>query len=701
MIKRLIEACDGRNVLKVMELYPVAVESLLFDREATRRVAQALHAHIRNSRNAQAGVHSLQPFIERLTQDMRSGRLPPHPMANVHLLGIYKEGLRYEEGYAFWQWLSEQDDTYVDQAVYGAAIELLAYRGKDSLPSLESLYVDALKRFPGTFAEYHLSPEAVVPDRSQPISIPGIPIGLLQGILTARILNRDWKNAYLALDTALRLYPTSVPQRFFELFMTERPLVEGYTVFLLACRSGVVLRPNHLTTLLTRLKNNAFGMNSLADRIILLRAQANAVYAYLEAGGSIQGPHMGSFFNSFSGLLALAMPGSDIKYAEDELQIRNTIVTAAHGMTTMLIQSGLTPHPQLFIALLNIAGRFKVRELFDVVMQDIEAARVDIGEIGHRVVLNISGEFRDRDLIDQNWQRLVASAEAAGRQLIEQDWVLFARVCRRAGSADLFEQHLAAMKHAIDTATENTALAELNAEDRTPNVYPYHLMEPAAFESEMAEIQTIIRNVSAVVMAGQPLDLKKTPFSMYLDPQKKPIASEEDARQIYEELTTDPHQPEPVKEEGPKQTRVAMSSTGIPLSELRFQNWLTIATLMQEAEASEAAFQKRLDEAIATGRPLASIRFPTAFRSSDTEQTESESSESILTFRQLVQRLRGPYASGLPQREVPIGMAGTESAKAKASTGTGERPTLRYYVAMKGTHVKPEERPRVRGVGVS
>jgi hypothetical protein len=672
------QACEARDIQKIMALYPTVLESPFLSREDTRRLARALHTHIRS--RDQALIARLLPFVQHITTDIKKGKLPPHPAAHIHILGMFKEAKLYEEGYWFWQWLAEQDDTFVSQAVYGAAIELLAYRGKHTLPALEDLYQDALKRFPGTFAEYHLAPEAVVPDRSRPITIPGIPIALLQGILTARILNRDWKNAYLALDTALRLYPTSVPHRFFELFMTERPVSEAYTVFTLACRAGVVFKPSHLTRLLAlELQQKAMRQVwSLSERTALLRGMANAIYAYLESGGTLEAPHVGSFFGSFQALLPPMPPNEES--AADKEEIRNSIVTSVHQMMALLIQSGFPPHPQLFTALVGVAAKLQVRELLDLALKDLETSGVDLGDVGRRVVLNSVGQFNDRGLVEKLWNQIVTAAETSGGQITRVDWLMFAKACRKAGCSDLFDQQLQGLKHAIDSSTEAAALEELQSESRPPYTRPFELMNPEEFAAELKEIEKIMGNVAAVVMAGQPLDLQKTPFSMFLDVHKKPIGAQEDLRAVYDELTTDPHQPEPPKEEG---VPPALSPTGIPLDELRFQNWVTIHELMADAEASEAAFQKRLDEAIATGRPLDKVRFPIAIRSSHTTTPDDEGPSSRLQLRQLVKQLRAPYAT--PPPPLPVAQKPTVPKMDTQQTV----PTLRYHVALEPHHVAP------------
>ncbi|KAF2661802.1 hypothetical protein K491DRAFT_647086 [Lophiostoma macrostomum CBS 122681] len=582
-----------------MELYPSIVASPLLTRDDVRRLAQALHAHLRNSNPRsepprQRTIDAIVPFLARVVADIRLGKLPPHPVAHVHLLGIYKESRLYMEGAAFWQWLAEQDDRYVDQAVYGAAIELLAYKGGGSLAALEALYTDALKRFPGTFAEYHVSPEAIVADRANQTTIPGVPTALVQGILTARLLHGDWQNAYLALDTALRLYPASLPHRFFEIFMRERPLQEAYTVFLIACRSGVVFTPNYLTTCLSTLARAMFNLNSLSERLQTIRAMANAMYAYVEAGGSLEGPHVGAFFGAIRDLQPLHPRATDV--SENEIKIRNAIVTAAHEMTSRLIQAGMPAHPQFFLSLVKIAARFKVHGLLSVALQDIETAQVEVGDIGRRIILNAAGELEQRDIVEGSWNNIVERAEKEGSKISHLDWVTLARACRTASCADFFNRQVRALKHSIDMATEEAAAKELVTSQFQPKPFTYDSMEFSESETQLGDVKRIVQNITAVVMSGQPLDLRKTPFDMYLNPNKQLLGTMEQYRSVYDELSTDPHQPAPAVEGSQ-----ALSPTGLPLAELRFQNWVTIVELLNEADQNNNLVQQGLDDAIAKG----------------------------------------------------------------------------------------------------
>lgn len=651
-MNRFQKACDGHEITKIIALYPFVLESPLLRPGHTRRILQTLHAHLRNieSRSSNARLTplaTLLPFVERLVEDTKSRKLPPHPAANVHILGILKEGGRYEEGYRFWSWLADQDDTIVDQAVYGAAIELMAYRGRHSLEELEDIYQDGLKRFPGTFAEYHLSPEAVIPDRSRPITIPGIPIGLLQGILTARILNQEYKRAYSALDTALRLYPTSVPRRFFELFMSERPINEAYAIFVLACRSGIVFKPSHLTHLASRLKHGAAAAESEADRLVVIQALANAMYAHMEAGGYCDSPLIGNFFDAIISVIGRAHahePASDEKSAKG-----SAILETVRNMASTLMQAGWADHASLHMYTLTLADLVGDKQaIAEALVAITKLGPSNLSDIKRRVVLQTVGSLGLEDLIEEWWTLIVQIAELNSEGPSRNDWLALAEACRRANLPSFFHDNHARLAHAIDEETSKACRAILapgyvpKLRQRPPTHENYY-MPLSAMKDGLAEIESITNNIAAVFMSGKPLDLTRTPFAMYIDPSHKLMASESHLRKVYDMMTTDPHQPEPPKDpENPGE--VHRSSTGIPLDELRFLNWVSINEILRIADFNARDFQAHVDEALREGTSvhakLALLNFKGVREDVQEEEREVDEAARLAGLKARVVELR-------------------------------------------------------------
>ncbi|KAI4961245.1 hypothetical protein J4E86_000272 [Alternaria arbusti] len=602
LVRKFRQACDLRDVQHVMDCYPTLLAAGLFTAYDTRRITQVLHVRLRNE-NTPAKRDEIFPFVQQVVSDLRRGKLEPHPYAYVHLFGIYKDCKRFGEGYALWQWLVEQDEQHVSQAAYGAAIELMAYGRLMSLPDMENLYSEGLKRFPGTFAEYHLSPDAIVPDRTRLTTISGIPTILLQGILTARMLARDWKNAYLALDTALRIYPTQTPPRYFELFMTERPISEGYTAFMIACRAGIAMRPTHVTALITKLRAAMKASQSMADRLMLLRVIANAIYGHLEAGGNIESIHVGSLFRAFEQILPEPIPGED--YTGEAAKMRDTLVATAHQMLSELIQAGMPPSLQPFEALISISGKLRVPSLLETTLQDMAAAGLRFGLIGKRTALTTAGLLKDKNMVKEYWSNIVLTAEADSTQISFEDWITFTKACRRAGLGDFFRSQILKLPYAISDSTERYLIQQIEMPE-TPSalheVYQYTSMEDLTAELDALKAQ--MKNIEAVVMSGQPLDLRNSPLYMHLDPEHPSLSNTGDLRAVYDEFTLDPHQPPlpPPAPDSPEQ--LPMSTTGIPLDELRFQNWVSIHEMMDSASEYESDLKYAVDSAIKAGTPL-------------------------------------------------------------------------------------------------
>jgi hypothetical protein len=632
LLEQLRTACETRNVDQMMDLYPNLRDLKALGRLETRQIAQALHTRIRHKSQAA----ELLPFVQQFVADIRSGALEPHPYAFVHLLGIYKSYKRFDEGRELWQWLVQQDETYVSQAAYGAAIELLAYGGLSTLPELEQLYTEGLKRFPGTFAEYHLSPDAIVPDRSQPTFTLGIPTLLVQGISSARLLARDWKRAYVSLDTVLRLYPTQTPAHFFELFMAERPVAEAYTAFTVACRAGVVLNPKQLTALLTKLKSAMPTRPAMQDRVMLLRATANALYAYQEAGGQLQSLHVGVFLHCFENLLPELQPGQD--YQGESAALRNDIVVTAHAILAGLFQAGLSAEIHTFEALMSLAGKLRVPDLLTTTFGDITKAQIPLGPIGIRSALTSAGLVKHQPIIEQLWTGIAAKAESEGSQIASEAWITFAKACRRTGIVDYFHQQLSELSHTTTSALEEHLRQQMGFGEKFASQEDFYAMPLDELTSEMDGLKQQMKNVEAVLMSGTPLDLRASPFHMHLDADTTSLSSLLVLRTVYDELTTDPHQPAPPHTSAAK----PVSPTGIPLDELRFMNWLSILEMMDDAEEYEARFQLVLSQAIGAGKP---------FDPANVESLRARQSKPLAdrdALRERVRVLRNPNAVELP-----------------------------------------------------
>ncbi|CBX95949.1 hypothetical protein IAQ61_004774 [Plenodomus lingam] len=684
LLAQLREACEVRNVQQVMDLYPMLLEAGVLNAYDTRRIAQTLHVRTRMATDNKIRAE-LFTFAQKVVADLRSGALKPHHSAYVHFFGIFKDCKRFEEGHELWQWLVDQDERHVSAGAYGAAIELLAYGRLMLLPELESLYLDGLKRFPGTFAQYHLAPDAIVPDRTQPTTIAGIPMILLQGILTARILARDWRNAYLALDTALRLYPSQVPPRYFELFMAERPLSEAYSAYMLACRAGIVISPTHVTALLAKMRAAIEASRSMADRMMLVRATANALYASIEAGGQLQSIHVGILIQAMTQLLPDTIERG---LTDKEAPLRDSIVAAVHDIMSGLMSAGMTPQIHPFDALITLSGKLRVPSLLTSTLQDLKAANMELGPVATRDAISAAGLLGNTEVIEELWERIVTKAETDSSGIGFGDWITLTKACRRANHKEYFWAQLARLPHAIEQGVENHIKQQIDQENTVTDTVSFDYMTVEQFSSELDALKSQMVNIEAVLMSGQPLDLLKTPFYMHLNPEHVSLASTENMRTVYDQYSTDPHQPPPATLDEASGTSVPKSPTGIPLDELRFQNWVTILNMMSDAEAYDLDLQSTINAAIKAGKPLTG--YPEILR---LRQGPEVQYTTIIGLRTRIATLRASQPVDVPRFRYTVSDSPKNSIDAPmAYDPSRNKWRIRSGRLVKYTHPPAEER---------
>ncbi|KAF2802104.1 uncharacterized protein BDZ99DRAFT_504116 [Mytilinidion resinicola] len=627
------EQIYARDLDKAMEMLPGLAANNLMTPHNTLLITALLHNTARTLHRdlLRKNIEKYLSYVRILVHHIQNRSIPPHHAALVHLISFFKVAGHWQEGIDLWTWCRAQDETYVDASVYGAAIEMLAYHGTMSLEELEELYQEGLTRFPSTFAEYHMSPEAVVLDRTQLTTIAGLPMTLLQGILTARLVHGDWKNAYLALDVAFRLYPTQVPPRIFEIFFYERPLSEAFTVTLMAARSGVILRPGHLSALQTRL-NGANWYNTAEEQILTIQSSVVAMQASLGGGGSLHNMHLSNLIKGFEVLLP-----SRFKNADDaqDAEVRDCVISTVQKIVANFNDAGVAMSRVVLCTLIGLYGKARASEAIGSMIAEMTAREIEHDEISCRVLVSAFGDAGDAKSVESCWEMLVAFAESKGKQVSEADWRTLARAIKFAKNTTFLEKQYEHLSHTLTTDIKEAITRELEKERTLPEKKGMP-MDAAAMAPGMESIYNRVSQLLALFKSGSLLDFKLSPTPLFIDPARPALGSVEDLRAIYDELTTDPRQPPP----GDSTVSKPLSPTGFPLDELRFQNWVTILEAMSDAEAYETEKAKLIDEAIDSGNPLPEkLHAPLYRKSSITETDVMFTSREEL--RRHILRLRG------------------------------------------------------------
>lgn len=610
---RFRDLLRNEDIVRVIELYPNVVGNQFWTRSDTLKVFQLLHEAYRQKSKHDTLAELLKGFENSITEDYLKGSLPGNPAASVHLLSLLRESKQYDRASEVWSWLAGKDQEFVSPRVYGVAIEIQTQQGVP-LERLEETYKEALKRFPGQFLEYHFSPTAIVPDRSQLPTVKGASTNLLQGIFTARILNGDWHNGYLAFDTALRLFPTQVPPRFFDVLIHERPTAEAYHAFIIACRAGIAIPPRAVMQLLGKLQEGGLSPShsvlSILDAMIAdagTRKDAKPSYHYV-----------GSLVKAMTWLVTQIQDGS-ASFAKDT---GLKIVQCARKIVLSLVQAGVEPDVSIFNALATMSLEAGCPKIHMEILRDMGNLATAPNMVTFRALLK--GTLltaNDLGEVSSTWNRFVKAAEEAGEQLQMKDWLSLvgstAEKFPKAGREFVGSQ-LGQLKHTLTPFKEKLIRERLQKRGTKGDFEPSHKdarpSQDLVIIDQMLElIQEKATQLIKTISSPEAEDLFNKPVPLNPLPQRpaEKLAHterhvmvlsaeyEKHLRILYEELTVDPYQAASTSEESKPAAR---SRTNYPLDELRFQNWKSVISLMMQAEQFEGIKAQSIEDTIAQVR---------------------------------------------------------------------------------------------------
>ncbi|KAL9046144.1 MAG: hypothetical protein Q9214_000947 [Letrouitia sp. 1 TL-2023] len=576
----------------------------------SREVARLLHNAYRQFKSLENGENfqKLNDPVKDFVEAYMQRKLPCHADVPVHILGFYKESRQFDQGIEFWNWLlhkSHGDD--LDLRCFGAAIEILAFYGV-SPDYCEKLYTYGLEQLGKEYASYHLCPDAILPDRSaRSLDHRDTSMGLLQGILTARMLHSRWREAYLALDTAFRLRPSQIPTRFLELFIYNRPLAEAFQVFCMFCRSGNTVSGTCFTAILDGLKD-CLPKENRRTRLDLLRSMTTALEAFVGAAGALDVRHL----NKIIAIVAesdLSRYDLELNSSGGQDKSHGLFVELTAQIIHLFAARGVPPNIVTFNQLIMTAGRQRNDNILQAALRDVKSLKLSPTTVTGRSLLYAGGQFREPSLVQNGWAVIVASYSDLNKLIPTDSWIRFARSCSNSGIKSFpFEQlklmkleppssYIKAIELGFELADKNNTMERLSVEESN-----YNEVDKTATKVVCADISarlTALNKEKFRNFKEKPLDS----LSIYEWPRGSDIHCE---RQLYDELTVD------ATSKGAAQnsvnlsnnSRLTRSDTGIPFDELRFLNWQSINNLLMQAEAFDRRTKVKVDEAIQDGQPV-------------------------------------------------------------------------------------------------
>ena len=546
----------------------------------TKGIAQLLHQTYRQATQKDEKLPSLLEFALEMISDLKSGKLAPQPWAVIHLLGFFKESARFQEGVDLWNFVADKDNRYIVPSTYGAMIELLADRG-DSLASLEELYKLGLNSSDASFAQYHFAPNALVHDRSKQSNTQGLPLTLLQGIYVARLKNGDVQNAYLALDTILRLAPESIPHRFFHLPIFIRPALEGYVTFILACRMGINIGPGPLRILLSKMnqiaEENTTHYWAIRKKQNVLRAMLNAVVSFSALGGQLTIDHQRALN---AGIRNTIWNKAHLGYPDEHAQAAKTVESMLFAVAELFSQQGVPPDQYAFSSMIIAASRAGISTV-DAILQNLSSLNLDPNVYAYQAILLAAGDEKEVDLIQQTWQYLREMPHDNPRSHSRSWWSL-ARACKFADCTSFAKEQMERGSDVIDlhAQTKEDCLKILEEPEGTfnPTVSHFKFDQPEKIIDSNLGLHCFIVD-SIAWLKSEKLFTNDLPYTFILGNSLRDHISDEYQQAIYDTLTA---------ESTFSDSQPDVNVAGIPLDRLRFENWKSINELIYEATRDQS-----------------------------------------------------------------------------------------------------------------
>ncbi|MCJ1399228.1 hypothetical protein MMC11_002430 [Xylographa trunciseda] len=593
----------------LLEAYPKLLKAKLLEPGDTVEISRLLH-YGQRSNGLLMSPTAIAEHVKTAVDHYRHRRLPPHPEASLHFISYFKESNQYDDGIEFWHWVVRQDNNYLDLRTYGAAIELLAIYGQP-LAYCEEVYSHGLKRFPESFNEYHLSPGAIVLQLDQPTRIRKTSMGLLQGIIKARLTHGDWRNAYLALDTALRLHPTQVPSHIFHIFLEERPINEAYQIFCLLCQSSSQVKPYDVVWLLNDLADGQSpGTGNDLDLDIAL-AILNAIHLYGASGRLLSARHLNILIQSSQKLFPVDGPSDSTRWAEGDMGP----VSLVQQLFSIFTSLGIPPEISTYNTVIATAGRLRHEGILAWAVKALSDSGVASNEITFECRLNAAARTAGAAQVESTWL-----SRDLRIPLLPSTWTTLARATSYAGNIDFLYDQIKVYNISDQKSTMRQVRLELAKSQRAGLFKPPALPTPdlqLRCKSRVAEFSAALQRFQRVIGESDFGNLKKQP-GVHQSIWSASAAIKEDwQKKLYEELSFDPTTLATLKAKASADIELPKanedsgsveSSTGFRFDELRYRNWKGINELLEHAQLFELRMEQAVDKAIGEGKPSTQVR---------------------------------------------------------------------------------------------
>ena len=182
---------------------------------------------------------TLQSLIEEFIAQYKQGSIKSDPTIPALLLSHYNNVGEFEKAAKLWKWLSSMKEKgHQGWVTYAARIDIAATLD-EGYDVCKVLFEEALDTLGDPLIRYYVSDNSLLPDPTQPAPKAAVyAIPLLRSMLSVRLKYGHWREAYLGLDTILRLDPTQLWRETKSDVLASHTSWEAFLIECLEVQSG-------------------------------------------------------------------------------------------------------------------------------------------------------------------------------------------------------------------------------------------------------------------------------------------------------------------------------------------------------------------------------------------------------------------------------------------------------------------------------
>ncbi len=521
-------------------------------------------------------------YIDLFAMDYVRKSLPPHPSASVYLLRYYRQTRQYEVAVKLWVWLRQQDDVYVNTIVYGEAITLVSIL-EYPLHACEDVYEEGKKRCSHEEIERLLEPGAMLPKELQKIRGFMVDSMLSTYIHNARLRRNDWQTAYLTLDTAFKIWPSSVPSWFLKNVVKTRPIHESYQVFMLFCKHRIVVRNKDFTVLLNNITRAGKVGGDLNVNISLARASWDAMKAGVETDSArLDLRHLSCLVRGILSVLPQrTLANSDVYHATDVIAT-DLISDLADWLH---YSHGVPRSISTYNTALSMGGKLRNINLIQWALDSIGSVNLSLNKVSYSSLITAARYLEAPQLLKMAWKCLL------GLPGIEPDqftWDIFGWAAKKTGTLPYYHQQVRSFyaKGRISGELAKPAMYYLTSTDST-GISASHFDDNAdrAIQGLLKDMSTTLKQFRSAKKTD-PERIAEFPQSIWQWPNAVP---EKWQRSLYDDMSSKATNPLPNDSPFLPPIFETRSFIGVHFEQLRYNSWKSFNALLLQADA----FQKR------------------------------------------------------------------------------------------------------------